>query len=58
MLTRTTIMLEEALYDRVLKHLKDNGNSESITEFTKRAFLNQLEKDGDFEIRDTLEEAE
>lgn len=57
-ITRTTIMLDEELYDRVLTHLKKNNNEESITEFTRRAFLNQLENDGDFEIRDMLEEKE
>lgn len=51
MITRTTIMLDDILYKRVLDHL----DGESITEFTKRAFLNQLEKEGDFEIRDLME---
>lgn len=54
MKVRTTIMLEEDLYNRVLSRL----DKETISDFTHRAFLNQLEKDGDFEIRDLLEEEE
>ncbi len=57
MLTRTTIMLDDRLYDRILEHLKKD-KEETMSEFTKRAFLNQLEKDGDFEIRDILEDSE
>ena len=55
-LARTTVMMEETLYKRILKHLEDNGNEENIQEFTNRAFINQLENDGDFTIRDEMEE--
>lgn len=55
---RTTVMLEEKLYDRVLDHLKANGKEETVQEFTQRAFINQLENDGDFSIRDEMEELE
>lgn len=51
---RTTIMASETLMDRVAKHVKKTG--ENLTDFYNRAILNQLENDGDFEIRDTLEE--
>lgn len=63
-LVRTTIMLEDILYKRVLEHLKEecpysfNSSAERITDFTRRAFINQLENDGDFEIRDIMEEFE
>jgi len=50
-------MLDDKLYERILAHLKKD-KTETMTEFTKRAFLNQLENDGDFEIRDILEESE
>ena len=57
MVTRTTIMLDDRLYDRVLAHIKED-KTETMSEFTKRAFLNQLEREGDFEIRDILEDLE
>ena len=52
-LERTTIMMSDVLMERVQKHVKKSG--ESLTDFYNRAILNQLEKDGDFEIRDELE---
>ena len=55
MISRTTIMAEEILLDRVVKHADKSG--ESLTEFYTRAIINQLEKDGDYEIRDLVEEA-
>lgn len=54
MITKTTIMAEEVLIDRVQNHTKQSG--ESLTEFYTRAIINQLEKDGDYEIRDLVEE--
>lgn len=47
-------MAEEVLIDRVQNHTKQSG--ESLTEFYTRAIINQLEKDGDYEIRDLVEE--
>ena len=52
-LTRTTIMASEALMNRVLTHT--SKSSEKLTDFYNRAILNQLERDGDFEIRDEVE---
>ena len=52
-LTRTTIMASEALMNRVLTHTSKSG--EKLTDFDNRAILNQLERDGDFEIRDEVE---
>lgn len=54
LITKTTIMAEEVLIDRVQNHTKQSG--ESLTEFYTRAIINQLEKDGDYEIRDLVEE--
>lgn len=53
-LERTTIMMSDVLTDRVKAHTKKTG--ESLTDFYNRAILNQLENEGDFEIRDELEE--
>lgn len=50
---RVTIMAEKALIDRVSKHTEETG--ETLTHFYNRAILNQLENDGDFEIRDEME---
>ena len=50
---RTTIRRSETLSDRVLQHIKESG--ENLTECYNRAILNQLENDGDFEIRDIIE---
>ena len=52
-LTRTTITASEALMNRVLTHTSKSG--EKLTDFYNRAILNQLERDGDFEIRDEVE---
>ena len=52
-LTRTTIVASEALMNRVLTHTSKSG--EKLTDFYNRAILNQLERDGDFEIRDEVE---
>lgn len=54
-LDRTTIMMSDVLSDRVQNHIKKSG--ESLTDFYNRAILNQLENDGDYEIRDIWEEA-
>ena len=54
-LERTTIMMSDVLSERVQKHVKESG--ENLTDFYNRAILNQLENDGDYEIRDVWEEA-
>ena len=51
---RTTIMASEKLMNRVIQHTAKRG--EKLGDFYNRAILNQLEKDGDFEIRDEVEE--
>lgn len=53
-LQRTTIMASETLMNRVAKHTAKTG--EKLGDFYNRAILNQLENDGDFEIRDEVEE--
>lgn len=53
-ISRTTIMASEALIKRVTDHTSKTG--ETLTEFYNRAILNQLESEGDFEIRDLVEE--
>lgn len=52
---RTTIMADEILMNRVSSHIKETG--ENLSDFFNRAILNQLEKDGDFDIRDEVEES-
>lgn len=52
---RTSIMTAEVLADRVIQHCAER--EESLTDFYNRAILNQLENDGDFEIRDLFDEA-
>jgi len=52
--SRTTIMASETLINRVIKHTEETG--EKLTDFYNRAILNQLENDGDFTIRDEVEE--
>lgn len=51
---RTTIMASEKLMNRVAEHTAKTG--EKLGDFYNRAILNQLENDGDFEIRDEVEE--
>lgn len=51
---RTTIMASEKLINRVADHCAKTG--EKLGEFYNRAILNQLENDGDFDIRDEVEE--
>lgn len=50
--TTITIMADDRLMDRVQTHAKNNG--ENLTEFYTRAIINQLENDGDFEVRDMI----
>ena len=53
-MTRTTIMASETLMNRVADHCAKSG--EKLGDFYNRAILNQLENDGDYEIRDLWEE--
>lgn len=52
--TTITIMADEKLMDRVQTHARKQG--ENLTEFYTRAIINQLENDGDFEVRDMIME--
>lgn len=52
-MTRTTIMTSDILMNRVAEHTAKSG--EKLSDFYNRAILNQLENDGDFEIRDEVE---
>lgn len=53
---RTTIVASKTLLDRVSFHVLKNGDNQ--TNFIVRALINQLEKEGDLEIRDMLMEEE
>lgn len=52
---KTTIVTSKLLLDRVAVHIKRSGCSNQ-TDFITRALVNQLEKEGDLEIRKMLEE--
>lgn len=54
MQTKTTIITEELIMKRVAEHCLNRG--ETLAEFYTRAIINQLENDGDYEIRDKYEE--
>jgi hypothetical protein len=54
MIVRTTVMCSEILMKRANEHTKQRG--ETLTDFFNRAIINQLENDGDFEIRDIISE--
>lgn len=51
---RYTILVEPCLTDRVTQTYKKRYNT--LSEFYTTAILNQLEKDGDFDIRDEYQE--
>ena len=53
-IARTTIMMSEILQKRVLEHVERKGGK--LQDFYNSAILNQLEREGDFEIRDLVEE--
>ena len=53
---RTTIVTSKTLLDRVSVHVAKNGDNR--TNFITKALVNQLEREGDIEIRDILEEEE
>lgn len=51
---RTTIETSVSLMNKV--KAKANDNCENIGDFITRALLNQLEAEGDFEVRDMFED--
>ena len=53
---KTTIITSKILLDRVLLHCRKSGDSQK--NFVTRALLNQLEAEGDIEIRSMLEDVE
>lgn len=53
---KTTIVTSKTLLDRVGVHVRKNGDNQ--TDFITRALLNQLEREGDYEIRTILKEEE
>lgn len=55
---RTTVIVYDTLLERASLHVenrKAKGEKDSFTNLLQRALVNQLEKEGDFEIRDLLE---
>lgn len=52
--TTITIMADEKLMKIVQAHARKQG--ENLTKFYTRAIINQLEKDGNFEARDLIEQ--
>lgn len=54
---RTTIMAPTCLIKRVEEHVaRTDGSKGGLTRFFTRAIVNQLEREGDYEIRDIMEE--
>lgn len=53
---RTTVVASKTLLDRISVHVAKNGDN--LTNFTSRALVNQLEREGDIGIRSILEEEE
>ena len=51
---KTTIVTSKLLLDRMGVHVKKSGDNQ--TDFITRAILNQLENEGDLEIRHMMEE--
>ena len=51
---KTTIVTSKKLLDRISVHVAKNGDNQ--TNFITRALVNQLEREGDIEIREMLEE--
>lgn len=49
---KTTINIVDTLAERVKQHLEETG--ETQTDFIIRALVNQLEAEGDFDIRDEI----
>lgn len=53
---KTTIVTYKVLLDRMSIHVKKRDNNQ--TDFLTKAIINQLEREGDFEIRSIIEELE
>ena len=51
---KTTIVTSSLLLERIGVHVKKNGDNQ--TDFITRALVNQLEREGDVEIRSMMEE--
>lgn len=51
---KTTIVVSKLLLDRVGVHVRKNEDNQ--TSFLTRAIVNQLEREGDIEIRSMLKE--
>ena len=49
---KTTIVTSKLLLDRMSVHVKKSGDNQ--TDFITRAIVNQLEKQGDIEIRSLM----
>ena len=49
---KTTIVTSKLLLDRMSIHVKKSGDNQ--TDFITRAIVNQLERDGDFEVRSLM----
>lgn len=50
---RVTIMVNSVLKERVHDHVAVSGGN--LTDFYNRAMLNELERLGDYEVRDLIE---
>lgn len=53
-MARTTVVLSKHLFNQMTIHNRING--ENQTEFLTRAIINQMENDGNLEIRKEMEE--
>lgn len=53
---KVNVLADETLLKRVHSHIE--SRTENLTEFYTRAIINQLENDGDFEVRDLIPEEE
>ena len=51
---KTSIVTSKGLIDRVATHVRKTGENQQ--DFITRALVNQLEKEGDYEIRQIVEE--
>lgn len=52
---RVTIVIPSILVDRVKQHHDKENPCETLSSFYTRAIVNQLEKEGDYETREILE---
>lgn len=54
---RTTVLVEDIVFTRVKDRItasKQLGEKGDFSSFLQRALVNQLEREGDFEIRDLI----